>query len=302
MIFNRRAVENPLDHLRMMTVTDKDERRALTQQERTALLQRTAAAGERNGMSGYERSLLYRLALETGLRVRELWSLTVGAFDFDALAVTVRAGYAKAKRQDTIPLRAETAEELKRFFAGKMPTVKAFNIPAPNKNGKFDKVTRIFHADRDAAEIAYEVNGRKIDFHTLRHTFVTEIVRGGATVKEAQTLARHSKPEMTIGIYSHVGIKDTRRVIDRLQTTGAVELRTGTDDQPVTGATVTENRCTPTNAPINAPIESAKLSINQHGSAQGTNKGGNPKTAATASKTAILSEKRRGRDSNPGCG
>ncbi len=224
MLDNRRATDSPLSHLKGLTVTDKKERRAMTLAERTALLQTTAAAVERFGMGGYERSVLYRIALETGLRGDELRSLTVGDFDLKGLTVTVRAGYAKGKRQDTLPLRTDTAEVLRGLFSNREPGDRAFSMPDA------DKTTRVFHADCADAGIPYEVDGRKVDFHALRHTFVTEIVRGGATVKEAQTLARHQRAELTIAVYSHVHLNDTRKVVDRLQTLLPTQAKTGTHD------------------------------------------------------------------------
>ena len=61
------------------------------------LLDTTGKAGERFGMSGADRSLLYRLAVQTGLRAAELRSLTRGNFDMegDKQTVTIGAAYAK---------------------------------------------------------------------------------------------------------------------------------------------------------------------------------------------------------------
>jgi integrase len=77
-------------------------------------------------MSGPERTLLYRIAVETGLRVNELRSLTVASFDLDAGVVTVEAGYSKRRHEDTLPLRPDTAAALKTFFADELPGAKAF--------------------------------------------------------------------------------------------------------------------------------------------------------------------------------
>ena len=71
----------------------------------------------------------------------------------------------------------------------------------------------MFKADLKIAGIEYEVDGKYSDFHALRHTFVTNVIKAGATVKEAQTLARHSKPELTINIYTNVGINDTGKLL-----------------------------------------------------------------------------------------
>jgi len=47
--------------------------------------------------------------------------LRVSSFDFEACMVSVRAAYSKRKRQDTLPLKPETAKTLKNFVTGKLP-------------------------------------------------------------------------------------------------------------------------------------------------------------------------------------
>ncbi len=44
--------------------------------------------------------------------------------------------------------------------------------------------------------------GRVVDFHALRATYITMLVKGGATVKQAQDLARHSDPKLTMNVYT----------------------------------------------------------------------------------------------------
>ena len=55
-----------------------------------------------------------------------------------------------------------------------------------------------------------------VDFHSLRHTFITNVVKSGASPKEAQTLARHSTITLTMDRYAHVGIADSARVVQSL--------------------------------------------------------------------------------------
>jgi len=92
-----------------------------TPDEVAKLLASTERQPVRYGMTGHERSLLYRLAVETGLRRNELASLTVSSFDFDRCTVTVAAAYSKHRRQDVLPLKPQTAAMLKDFVAGKLP-------------------------------------------------------------------------------------------------------------------------------------------------------------------------------------
>jgi len=56
--------------------------------------------------------------------------------------------------------------------------------------------------------------GGKVDFHSLRVSFVTNVIEAGASVKEAQVLARHSTPTLTLNVYARtrperlVGVAD----------------------------------------------------------------------------------------------
>ena len=104
MVADGRASENPLAHLKAInTQTDRRHlRRALEVDEVRRLLDATNREPTRFGMTGPERALLYRLAIETGLRANELRSLTVASFDLDGLTVAVEAAYSKHRRQDSV--------------------------------------------------------------------------------------------------------------------------------------------------------------------------------------------------------
>ena len=46
-----------------------------------------------------------------------------------------------------------------------------------------------------------------VDFHSFRVVFITRVVEAGATVKEAQTFARHSTPDLTMNTYAKASPK-----------------------------------------------------------------------------------------------
>ena len=58
--------------------------RALSIDEMKWLLSTTAAGEDRQGLTGDERALLYRFAFETGIRPKQIRSLTVADFDLKA--------------------------------------------------------------------------------------------------------------------------------------------------------------------------------------------------------------------------
>ena len=71
-----------------------------------------------------------------------------------------------------------------------------------------------FLADVDAS-------GRVVDFHALRHTFITRLARSGITPAVAKSLARHSTIVLTMDYYTHVLIEDERAALDRLPSINA---------------------------------------------------------------------------------
>jgi len=159
MIEAGRASESPVRICKALHVEldRRRERRALSVDELRRLLETTAAGPERFGLSGYERSLLYKFAVETGLRANELRTLKVSSFDFENGTVTVAAKNSKHRREDTLSLRKDTANELRAYLANKVPTAQAFRVPY--------RTAELFRIDLEAAGIAYvDASGQYADF------------------------------------------------------------------------------------------------------------------------------------------
>ena len=233
MFQHKRAGESPLSILTCETQTEQQrQRRALEPDEIRRLLETTQAAGRRFKMDGEQRALLYRLAIETGLRASELRSLKVSSFNFDNCTVTVEAAYSKNRRQSTLPLRKETAAIFASFLAGKLPTVQVFNIP--------DKTAKMLKADLAVAGIDYvDEAGRYADFHSLRHTTGSLLAASGAHPKVAQSIMRHSDINLTMSRYSHIFRGQESEAVEKLpdlslpSTEAQKAIKSGTDDNPV---------------------------------------------------------------------
>ncbi|MEN6384932.1 MAG: site-specific integrase, partial [Phycisphaerales bacterium] len=233
MVQDSRASESPIEYLKRKDVKTSivRKRRALTVDEIGTLLVTTENAIERYGMTGYERAVLYRLAIETGLRAGELRSLTTSSFDFENLGVTVKAEYAKNRQQCTLPLRPETAYQLKELFITKLPAAVAFNLP--------DKFTmaEMLRADLAEAKIKDVNEDGRIDFHSLRHTTGTLLAAMGVHPKVAQAIMRHSDINLTMLRYTHVLVGQEAEAVSSLPDFKAKEnaqqVATGTDNRTV---------------------------------------------------------------------
>ncbi len=227
-----RARENVLTHLSAYNA-DTDQRRvrrACTPGELTLLIRAAENATVAMGMLGPDRAMAYRLAAGTGFRAGEIRSLTPESFDLDAQppTVTVAASYSKRRRDDTQPIRNDLAKTLQPWLSGKPSGEPVLPLP--------EKAAKMMRVDLCAAGIDYQDDsGRMLDFHSLRHTYISRIVQSGASVKVAQELARHSTPTLTIGRYAHTRLHDLTTALDALPgdaTNQEVQpyLATGTDD------------------------------------------------------------------------
>lgn len=216
MVKDRRARENPVAHLDGLNVKldRRHDRRNLTAAELSKLLVVTAKADRHHKLNGKARAMLYRVAMETGLRRKELRALTPSSFDFegDAPTVAVVAGESKNRKATLLPIRPELAAELRQWFqtAGIGPTDALW----PKLTAETAKMLK---ADLEAAGFAYvDDAGLFADFHSLRHSFISMLAAGNVHPKLAQRLARHSDINLTMSRYSHTLLADEAQALDAL--------------------------------------------------------------------------------------
>ena len=82
--------------------------------------------------------------------------------------------------------------------------------------GGLDRLT--LDADLVRAGIPKEAIGGKLDFHAVRLAYINLVIEAGATVKEAQTLARHATPQMTLGVYGRTREERLHQVVEHVAT------------------------------------------------------------------------------------
>jgi integrase len=232
-----RTSESPVWHLKGLNVrTDRrHDRRALEPDEIRRLLKATAAGPIRYGMSGQERYLIYYLPATTGLRANDIRGLEIKGFDLNAMTVVVRAGHAKNRREDTLPLRPELTAMLKEFFRGRLPNVRAFG-------GTWKQLTKrtsdMIREDLEAAHIPYvDDSGRYADFHSLRHSTGSLLAASGVHPKVAQVIMRHFKIDLTLSRYTHILRGRTSEAVAKLPDLSLPisqgQVATGTDDKMI---------------------------------------------------------------------
>jgi hypothetical protein len=63
-----------------------------------------------------------------------------------------------------------------------------------------------------------------LDFHALRHTFLTNLARSGVHPKVAQALARHSTITLTMDRYTHTVLEDQVKALAKLPDLGMSDV------------------------------------------------------------------------------
>jgi integrase len=170
----------------------RHDRRTLSLEDARRLVAAAhASEATRYGLDGPTRSLLYRLAMGTGLRYSEIAGLRPVDFDPDGPSVTVLAAYAKDGETATLPLPPDLAADLAPYLAGRDPSAPAWRLP-PHKGAE------LLRYDLARAGIPYrDAAGRCFDFHSLRCQAATLLDAAGVSPRVVQRIMRHSTLELT---------------------------------------------------------------------------------------------------------
>jgi integrase/recombinase XerD len=150
---------------------------------------------------GLRNRTLFELIYSAGLRVSEAVSLDTGDLDFtEALARVV----GKGNKERLAPFGGEAAGWLKRYLAEARPRL-AGKVRSPalfiGKSGKRLSRKGMWKNYMKLAKLA----GLSSKIHTLRHSYATELLAGGADLRSVQELLGHADITTT-QVYTHVDV------------------------------------------------------------------------------------------------
>jgi len=190
---------NPLRGFAPLDTTPQTTRRAMTLDE----IQRLLSA------SPDHRRLLYETAFLSGLRAGELRHLTVEHLDVERGGLHLDAAWTKNRKPGFQPLPRSLVDRLATFGASG-EAMRLYRSKSGNRNPDApdnpllyipSQPDRGMNTDLAAAGIPKWTPEGKLDFHAARTAFVTLLLESEVTVKEAQQLARHSTPQLTMNTY-----------------------------------------------------------------------------------------------------
>jgi len=190
--------EDPLRKIGAFDTTPVRIRRAFTVGELQALLRCCKPAHR----------LSYLVAVTTGLRRSELRALRRRHLDAVNKALLLDGAWTKNRRSSVQPLPEEVFDLLKKSARVCGPDDPILRV---HRNS-----ARMIADDMKKAGIPKVTEDGVLDFHSLRVTYTSLIIEVGASVKEAQALARHSSPELTMNVYARTRKDRLADVVNKL--------------------------------------------------------------------------------------
>jgi integrase/recombinase XerD len=181
--------------------------RALSEEE----VERLLAAVPADGPTGARDQAILELLYAAGLRISELTALDVD--DIDLEDATVRC-VGKGSKERIVPLGRTAVDALRRYFREARPILaRAASGPAAFLNARGTRLTRQGCWKLVKKHAARAQLHRRISPHTLRHSFATHLLDGGADIRVVQELLGHASVSTT-QVYTLVSRERLREVYE----------------------------------------------------------------------------------------
>lgn len=160
---------------------------------------------------GRRNAAIIELLYSCGLRVSELVSLPVSDIYLDEEFILVKG---KGSKQRFVPMSPSARKAITEWLSNDRPELldgkKDPGTLFLNRRGQPLTRVMIFYIVRDLAKKAGVI--KKISPHTLRHSFATHLLEGGAPLNAIQMMLGHTSIATT-EIYLHIDRTELRRQI-----------------------------------------------------------------------------------------
>lgn len=157
---------------------------------------------------GCRDSAIVEVLYSCGLRVSELTSLRLQDLFFGEGYVRV---IGKGDKQRIVPVSSAARDKIQLYMEFRQP--KRSSEPTLFLNNRGLPLTRVmvFNIIKTAARSAGIT--KQISPHTLRHSYATHLLEGGANIRQVQELLGHESIETT-EIYTHLDSRRLRSVVE----------------------------------------------------------------------------------------
>lgn len=203
LLINDKVEQLPTDNV----ATPRRERMlpdVLTVEEIDAML----ATFDMTTSKGCRDSAIVEVLYSCGLRVSELTSLRIQDLFFGEGYIRI---VGKGDKQRLVPIGSVARDKIQLYMEYRTP--RSSSEPTLFLNNRGTPLTRVmvFNIIKQAALLA-DID-KQISPHTLRHSYATHMLEGGANIRQVQELLGHESI-LTTEVYTHVNRKHLRGVVE----------------------------------------------------------------------------------------
>ncbi|MDR0835379.1 MAG: site-specific tyrosine recombinase XerD [Tannerella sp.] len=159
---------------------------------------------------GHRNRAMLEVLYSCGLRVSELITLKYSEVYFDEQFVIVRG---KGDKQRLVPISQKALNEIRNYLINRnlINVKKGFEDTLfLNRRGSGLTRVMVFHIVKENMQLAGII--KKISPHSLRHSFATHLLEGGANLRAIQMMLGHESITTT-EIYTHIDREFLRKEI-----------------------------------------------------------------------------------------
>lgn len=160
---------------------------------------------DQSTLEGLRDYALLNLLLRTGLRTVEVSMATLGDLRQESgSAVLWIQGKGRASKDDFVLLVDEALRPLRGYLSarGRLKESEPLFSSGSRRNTGEALTTRSISRIVKGRLRAVGIDDTRLTAHSLRHTAITLSIKGGASLQQAQAMARHTDPKTTL-IYFH---------------------------------------------------------------------------------------------------
>lgn len=160
---------------------------------------------ERNSLEGLRDYALFNLIARTGLRTIEVArAQTRDLRQESGQTVLWIQGKGRDSKDDFVVLMDEAERPIRNYLQarGKLSDEAPLFCSHSDRNSGHELTTRSISRIIKNILIGIGLDDSRLTAHSLRHTAITLSIKGGASIQEAQAMARHTDPKTTM-VYFH---------------------------------------------------------------------------------------------------
>ena len=207
-LYNYLLIKDEIEQMPTESIEPPKAERLLPDVLTVAEIDAMIATFDMTTVKGCRDNAIVEVLYSTGLRVSELVSLSIDNLFFGEGYIRV---VGKGDKQRLVPIGSAARDKIQLYMELRRPKRSSEATLFLNNRGEPLTRVMVFNIIKQAAYLAGI--DKNISPHTLRHSYATHLLEGGANIRQVQELLGHESITTT-EVYTHLDRGHLRRVVE----------------------------------------------------------------------------------------